>query len=64
MTVFIFNCKDFFDKDALLSFQQTFYELVVYVNENYSRLLNDYQLQSGTIKVNLDLYVENDVAYP
>jgi len=47
MTVFLYNCKDFFDKDALLSFEESFYELVVYINENYISILKVYQLQSG-----------------
>jgi hypothetical protein len=47
ITVFLYNCKDYFDKDALLSFEELFYELVVYINIKYLAILKDYQAQSS-----------------
>ncbi len=64
MTVFLYNCKDFFDSDALLSFEQTLHDLVVFINNNYKAILTDYQNQSGTFWFNEDLYVEIDQSYP
>jgi hypothetical protein len=64
MTVFLYNCKDFFDKDALLSFEETFCELVNYINLNYVSILKEYQIQSGNCVYKADLFVEIDVSYP
>jgi hypothetical protein len=47
ITVFLYNCKDYFDKDALLSFEELFYELVVYINIKHLAILKDYQAQSS-----------------
>lgn len=64
MGVFLYNCKDFFDKDALLSFEETFCQLVIYINENYIPILKEYQLQSGNFIPYSDLFVEIDENYP
>jgi hypothetical protein len=47
ITVFLYNCIEYFDKDAMLSFEQLFHELINYINLSYILILEDYQSQSS-----------------
>lgn len=62
ITTFLDNLKEFVNQDTLKGFEETFFDLIEYINRRFEKILKELQSVSGIFQHYLEYYINYTVS--
>ena len=62
ITTFLDNLKEFVNQDTLKGFEETFFDMIEYINRRFEKILKELQAVSGTFLLYLEYYINYTVS--